>query len=116
MRHAKRTVKFATDASHRNAILHGLAAELLKHGKIKTTEVRAKAARRVIDKIIGLAKRGDLHSRRQAMALLGDKKLVHDIFEEMPERFKDRPGGYTRIMKLGPRKGDAAPVVIIELV
>ena len=83
---------------------------------MKTTETRAKEIRPLVDKIIGWGKRGDLHARRLAMAELGDKALVHKVFADIGPRFAQRPGGYTRILKLGPRKGDAAPMVIMELV
>ncbi|RJQ53585.1 MAG: 50S ribosomal protein L17 [Actinobacteria bacterium] len=116
MRHAKKGKKFATDASHRKAILKSMAASLLEHEKIKTTEVRAKELRPVVEGVITLAKRGDVHARRQAMAVLGDKELVHRVFSEIGPRFADRSGGYTRIVKIGPRQGDAAPMVQIELV
>ncbi len=116
MRHAKKGKKFATDASHRKAILCGMAASLLEHEKIRTTEVRAKELRPVVENVITLAKRGDVHARRQAMSVLGDKELVHKVFAEIGPRFAERPGGYTRIVKIGPRQGDAAPMVQIELV
>jgi len=116
MRHAKKGKKFASDASHRKAILHGMAASLLEHEKIRTTDVRAKELRPVVENLITLAKRGDVHARRQAMAVLGDKTLVHKVFAEVGPRFAERNGGYTRIVKLGPRQGDAAPMVLIELV
>lgn len=116
MRHAKKGKKFATDASHRKAILKSMAASLLEHEKIRTTEVRAKELRPVVEGVITLAKRGDVHARRQAMAVLGDKALVHKVFAEIGPRFSERSGGYTRIVKIGPRQGDAAPMVQIELV
>lgn len=116
MRHAVRGKKIGTDASHREAILNGLAMEVFKHGRIKTTKTKAKEARSLVDKIVGLAKRGDVHARRQVLAIIGDRDLTHKIFEEIGPRFKDREGGYTRILKLGPRPGDAAPMVFIELV
>jgi len=116
MRHAKKGKKFATDASHRKAILRGMAAALLQHEKIRTTEVRAKELRPVVERLITLARRGDIHARRQAMAVLDDKALVHKVFDEVGPRFAERNGGYTRIVKIGPRHGDAAPMVLIELV
>lgn len=116
MRHGVKGRKIGTDASHRDAILRGLAIEVFKHGRIKTTKAKAKEARSLVEKIIGLAKRGDVHARRQVLAILGDRGITHKIFEEMGPRFEDRDGGYTRILKLGPRPGDSAPMVYIELV
>lgn len=115
MRHLKKGRKLGTDASHTKAILKGLAIALLTHERIKTTEARAKEVRTLVDKVITWAKRGDVHARRLAIAALGDKDLVSRVFDDS-ERFEDRAGGYTRILKLGPRKGDAAPMVIMELV
>lgn len=116
MRHAKKRKQLIGEAAHRDAILKGLAAQVFTHEKIKTTERRAKEVRRLVDKVVTLAKRGDVHARRQALAILGDRKLVHKVFEEMPKRFEEREGGYTRILKMGPRQGDGAPIVVIELV
>jgi len=116
MRHMKKGRKLGTDASHRKAMLQGLAIALLTHERIKTTEPRAKEVRELVDRLITWGKKGDVHSRRLAMAELGDKELVHKLFADIAPRFEDRPGGYTRILKLGPRKGDAAPMVIMELV
>lgn len=115
MRHQKKGRKLGTDASHTRAILKGLAVGLFKSERIKTTETRAKEVRPVVDKVITWAKKGDVHSRRLAIATLGDQELVAKIFNDR-ERYEGRPGGYTRILKLGPRKGDAAPMVIMELV
>ena len=116
MRHGKKHLKLMTDASHRNAVLSGLATEVVRHGRIQTTERRAKATRSVVDGLVGLGKRGDVHARRQAMALVGDKELVHKLFDEIAPRYADRDGGYTRVIKTGPRQGDAAPMALIELV
>ena len=116
MRHAKKGRALGTDASHTQAILHGVARALFVNERVKTTEARAKEVRPLVDRIITWAKRGDVHARRLAMGELRDKALVHKIFAEIGPRYEDRPGGYTRIMKLGPRKGDAAPIVILELV
>lgn len=117
MRHRKKGRKIGSDASHREAILRGLAAELIRHERVRTTEARAKEVRPVVEHVITLAKRGDLHARRQALATLnGDRELVHKLFSEVGPRFTDRDGGYTRILKLGPRQGDAADMAIIELV
>lgn len=116
MRHLKKGRKLGTDASHTKAMLRSLAIALFTNERIKTTETRAKEMRPLVDKIITWGKKGDVHSRRLAMAEIGDKELVHKIFADIAPRFEGRPGGYTRILKLGPRKGDAAPMVIIEFV
>ena len=116
MRHAKRGRKLGTDASHTKAMRRSLAAALLANERIKTTETRAKEVRTLVDRIITWGKRGDVHSRRLALAELGDQALVKKVFDDIAPRCKDREGGYTRILKLGPRKGDAAPMVIMELV
>ena len=116
MRHLKKGRKLGTDASHTKAMLRSLAIALFTNDRIKTTEARAKEVRPLVDKIITWAKKGDVHSRRLALAELGDRELVHKIFSELAPRFEGRDGGYTRILKLGPRKGDAAPMVILELV
>ena len=115
MRHLKKGRKLGTDASHTKAMLNSLAGALLANNRIKTTETRAKEVRPLVDKTITWAKKGDVHSRRLAIAAIGDKELVAKIFSEA-ERFEGREGGYTRILKLGPRKGDGAPMVIMELV
>ena len=117
MRHYKKGRKLGTDWSHTKAMKRSLVASLFLNDRIKTVESRAKEIRGDVDKIITWAKRGDLHSRRLAIAYLNDKELVREIFEKVEQgMFKDRPGGYTRIMKLGYRKGDNAPMVIMELV
>jgi len=115
MRHKVKGRKLGSDASHTKAMLKSLAVALFTNERIKTTETRAKEVRPLIDKVITWAKKGDVHSRRLAIAAVGDKELVARIFNDR-ERYEDRPGGYTRIMKLGPRKGDSAPMVIMELV
>lgn len=117
MRHNKKGRKLGTDWSHTKAMKRSLVAALFLNDRIKTVESRAKEIRPQVDKVITWAKRGDLHSRRLAIAYLNDKELVREIFEKVAQgMFQDRPGGYTRIMKLGPRKGDNAPMVIMELV
>ena len=117
MRHNKKGRKLGTDWSHTKAMKRSLVAALFLNDRIKTVEARAKEIRPDVDKIVTWAKRGDLHSRRLAIAYLNDKELVREIFEKVAQgMFQDRPGGYTRIMKLGPRKGDNAPMVIMELV
>ncbi len=117
MRHNYKGRKLGTDASHTKAMKRSLTAALLYNDRIKTIESRAKEIRPEVDRIITWAKKGDLHSRRLAIARLGgDKELVREVFEKVEQGlFADRNGGYTRIMKLGPRKGDGAPMVIIEL-
>ncbi len=117
MRHNYKGRKLGTDYSHTKAMKKSLVCALFLNDRIKTIESRAKEIRPDVDKVITWAKRGDLHSRRLAIAKLGDKELVREIFEKVAQgMFKDRPGGYTRIMKLGNRKGDNAPMVIMELV
>ena len=117
MRHHYKGRKLGTNPSHTKAMKRSLTAALLYNDRIKTIESRAKEIRPEVDRIITWAKKGDLHSRRLAMARLGnDKELVREIFEKVEQGlFADRDGGYTRIMKLGPRKGDGAPMVIMEL-
>ena len=118
MRHNYKGRKLGTDFAHTKAMKRSLVQALFLNDRIKTIESRAKEIRPDVDKIITWAKKGDLHSRRLAIAALGnDKELVREIFEKVAQgMFQDRPGGYTRIMKLGPRKGDNAPMVIMELV
>ena len=118
MRHNKKKgLKLGTDTSHTKAMKKSLAKALFENDRIKTTETRAKALRSVVEPIITWAKKGDLHSRRLAIAKLGDKNLVAEIFDKAAQgMWADRNGGYTRIMKLGPRKGDCAEMVIIEIV
>ena len=117
MRHYKKGRKLGTDASHTKAMKKSLVQALFTNDRIKTIEARAKEIRPDVDRIITWAKRGDLHSRRLAIAALGDKELVREIFEKVEQgMWADRQGGYTRIMKLGPRKGDNASMVIMELV
>ena len=118
MRHnKKRGMKLGTDASHTKAMKKSLIKALLANDRIKTLDVRAKAIRPDVDKVITWAKKGDLASRRLAIAKVGDAQIVGEIFDKAAQgMWADRNGGYTRIMKLGPRKGDAAEVVIIELV
>lgn len=123
MRHLKKGRKLGSDASHTKAILRSLAIALLVNDRIKTTEARAKELRPFVETIITRAKKGDVHARRIAMSQLGgynfktgDGAAKKDLFAELGQRFEGREGGYTRILKLGPRKGDAAPMVIMELV
>jgi large subunit ribosomal protein L17 len=117
MRHQKTRNKLSRDKAHRKALFMNLSREIVNHERIKTTEAKAKAVKPEVEKLITLAKRGDLHARRQALAALGqDKFVVYKLFEEIAPRYADRNGGYTRILKLGPRKSDATEMVYIELV
>ena len=117
MRHNKTTPKLSRSASHRKALLMNLSREVINHERIKTTQAKAKAVKPEVEKLITLGKRGDLHARRQALAALGqDKFVVYKLFEEVAPRYADRPGGYTRILKLGPRPSDATEMVYLELV
>jgi large subunit ribosomal protein L17 len=102
--------------SHERLMLANLATSLFKHGRITTTEVKAKRLRPLAEQLITKAKRGDLHSRRRVLTVVRDKDVVYALFDQIAPRFANRPGGYTRIVKTGPRKGDAAPMAIIELV
>ena len=104
------------DSSARKALLRGIVTSLFQHERIETTEAKAKELRKVADKMLTLAKRGDLHARRQVMAYMMDEDVVKKLFDEVAPKYKDRQGGYTRIIKAGVRQGDAAPMVIIELV
>jgi large subunit ribosomal protein L17 len=102
--------------AHQRLMLANLATSLFEHGRITTTEAKAKRLRPYAEKLVSFAKRGDLHSRRQVMTVIRDKDVVHTLFAEIGPRFANRPGGYTRITKVGPRKGDNAPMAVIELV
>lgn len=116
MRHQKAGKKLNRTGSHRNAMFRNMVTSLFIHGRIRTTDVKAKELRRWADRMITLAKRGDLHARRQALAVVRDKAVVHKLFEEASERFGQRAGGYTRVIKIGRRAGDAAPVSLVEFV
>ncbi len=116
MRHRKVSRRLGRDTEHHWAILRNQVTDLLKYGRITTTLAKAKELRRVADRMITLAKRGDLASRRKALAFIRDKAIVRKLFTELREKYMDRPGGYTRIIKIGPRRGDASMMVIIELV
>lgn len=108
--------KLGRPTAHRKAMLRNLVTDLFREGRISTTECRAKEARREAEKLITLAKRGDLHARRQALAYIYDESVVTKLFDEIAPKYADRNGGYTRILKLGPRRGDSAEVVFLELV
>lgn len=116
MRHRKKVAKLGKPADQRKALLRALTTEIIRHGRIKTTAVRAKAVRKHVDHMIELGKRGDLHARRQALAWMYDKDLVHSLFEAAPDRYGDRNGGYTRVLRTMPRQGDNAKMAVIELV
>jgi large subunit ribosomal protein L17 len=116
VRHHRSGKKLGRDSSHRKALYSNLAGALIEHGRIKTTEAKAKAVKPLAEEMITLARRGDLHARRQALAFLRSPDVVHELFAEVAPRFADRPGGYTRIVKIGPRYGDAAQMVYLELV
>jgi large subunit ribosomal protein L17 len=117
VRHQKDRGKLSRSASHRKALFMNLAREVIDHERIETTEAKAKAVKPEVERLITLAKRGDLHARRQALSALGqDKFVVYKLFEEIAPRYAERPGGYTRILKLGPRKSDATEMVYLELV
>ena len=116
MRHQRSGKKLGRDSAHRKALYSNLVGALIEHGRIQTTEAKAKAVKPFAEKLITLGKRGDLHARRQALAALRSNDVVHRLFAEIAPRFADRPGGYTRIVKLGPRQGDAADMVYLELV
>ena len=108
--------KLGRQSSHRDLMLRNLVTSLIKNGRIETTETRAKETRKLAEKMITLAKRGDLHARGQALSFMLDETVVKNLFDEIAPKYAERNGGYTRIMKTGPRRGDAAPMAIIELV
>jgi large subunit ribosomal protein L17 len=108
--------KLGRDASARKALFRSILTSFFAHGRIETTDAKAKEISKLAAKMITLAKRGDLHARRQVLSYLMDEEVVKKLFEEIAPKYKERQGGYTRILKLGPRRGDAAPMAIIELV
>lgn len=118
MRHQKARGKLSRDSAHRKALLANLCIEVIDHERIKTTEAKAKAVKPEIEKLITLARKGDLHARRQAISTLQhpDKGIIYKLFDEIAPRYVDRPGGYTRILKLGPRRSDSTEMVYLELV
>ena len=117
MRHARTGKKLGRDSAHRKALYSNLTCSLIEHGRIRTTEAKAKAVKPFAEQMITLGRRGDLHARRQALSALGqDKFTVYKLFEEVAPRYGSRPGGYTRILKLGPRRSDSSEMVFIELV
>ncbi|PKN34629.1 MAG: 50S ribosomal protein L17 [Deltaproteobacteria bacterium HGW-Deltaproteobacteria-19] len=116
MRHRKLTTKLGRTSSHRKAMFRNMVTSFLKYEKIETTDIKAKELRRVAEKMVTLGKRGDLHARRQALAYVRDRDVVEKLFEQISSRFKERKGGYTRIVKTGYRTGDNAPMALIEFV
>jgi large subunit ribosomal protein L17 len=116
VRHQRTGKKLGRDAAHRKALYSNLAGALIEHGRIRTTVTKAKAVKPLAEQMITLGRRGDLHARRQATSFLRSRDVVHKLFAEVAPLFKDRPGGYTRIVKLGPRPGDAAEMAYLELV
>ena len=108
--------KLGVTSAHRKSMLRNLVTDLFRYGRIQTTDCRAKEARKEAEKMITLAKRGDLHARRQALAYIKDEDVVTKLFDEIAPKYEERHGGYTRILKLGPRKGDVAESVFLELV
>jgi large subunit ribosomal protein L17 len=116
VRHQRVGKKLGRDSAHRKALYSNLAGALIEHGRIKTTVTKAKAVKPIAEQMITLGRRGDLHARRQATAFLRSRDVVHKLFAEVAPRFKDRPGGYARIIKIGPRAGDSAEMAYLELV
>jgi large subunit ribosomal protein L17 len=116
VRHRKAGRKLGRDAAQRRALYSNLASALIEHGRIKTTEAKAKEVRPIVEEMITLGKRGDVAAHRQAVAFLRSKEISHMLFSEVAPRFAERPGGYTRIVKIGPRQGDAARMVYLEFV
>ena len=116
MRHQRTGKKLGRDAAHRKALYANLAGALIEHGRIRTTVTKAKAVKPLAEQMITLGRRGDLHARRQATAVLRSRDVVHKLFAEVAPRFKERPGGYARIVRIGPRAGDAAEMAYLELV
>jgi large subunit ribosomal protein L17 len=116
MRHARSGKKLGRDMAHRKALYANLAGAVIEHGRIKTTVTKAKAVKPIAEQLITLGRRGDMHARRQAVAFLRSKHIVHRLFTEVGPAFADRPGGYLRITRIGPRPGDAAELAYLELV
>jgi large subunit ribosomal protein L17 len=116
VRHQRAGRKLGRDSAHRKALYANLASALIEHGRIKTTEAKAKEVRPIVEQMITLGKRGDVSAQRQAVAFLRSKPIAHRLFTEIAPRFADRAGGYTRVVKLGPRQGDAAQMAYLELV
>src|SRR3954470_3284232 len=115
MRHQRAGKKLGRDAAHRKALYSNLTGALIEHGRIRTTVTKAKAVKPIAEQMITLARRGDLHARRQAVAFLRSKDVVHRLFTELGPRYAERPGGYSRIVRIGPRQGDSAEMAYLEL-
>ena len=115
MRHRKTGRRLGRNSSHRNAMFRNMVTSLFRYEQLETTESRAKELRPIAEKMITLAKRGDLHARRQALSYMKDKDVTHRLFEELKDRYSDRQGGYLRIVKKGNRRGDGAPVSVVQL-
>ncbi len=116
MRHRKSGRQLGRNSSHRKAMFRNMVTSLFEHERVQTTDAKAREVRRVAEKLITLGKRGDLHARRQALAYVRSKTVVAKLFAELSPRYANRPGGYTRIVKLGSRRGDNAPMSLVELV
>jgi len=116
MRHRKSGSRLGRSSAHRQAMFRNMVTSLLEQERIQTTDAKAKEIRRLADRMITLGKRGDLHARRQALSVIRSKDVTAKVFGELAARYRDRPGGYTRVLKLGSRAGDAAPMSIVELV
>ena len=116
MRHQRSGKKLGRDSAHRKALYANLTGALIEHGRIKTTAAKAKEVKPIAEQMITLGRRGGVHARRQALAFLRSQDVVHKLFSDVGPRFADRPGGYTRIIRIGPRPGDAAEMVYLELV
>jgi len=116
VRHHRAGKKLGRDSAHRKALYSNLTGALIEHGRIRTTEAKAKAVKPIAEQLITLGRRGGIHARRQALAYLRSQDVVHRLFSDVGPRFAERPGGYTRIVKLGPRQGDSAAMVYLELV
>jgi large subunit ribosomal protein L17 len=116
MRHHRAGKKLGRDSAHRKALYSNLTGALIEHGRIRTTEAKAKAVRPIAEQMITLGRRGDVHARRQALSYLRSQDVVHKLFSDVAPRFAERAGGYSRIVKIGPRPGDAAPMAYLELV
>lgn len=116
MRHRVRSRKLGRTSAHRKAMYRNMVTSLLEHERIQTTDAKAKEVRRIAERMITLGKRGGLHARRHAMRTIRRKEVAAKVFEELAERYRERPGGYTRVLKLGVRRGDAAPISLVELV
>jgi len=116
MRHRKDGGKLGRTSAHRKAMLRNLVTSLLEEEQVRTTDAKAKELKRLADRMITLGKRGDLHARRQALAVIRSREVTAKVFDELAERYRERPGGYTRVLKIGSRVGDAAPMSLVELV